>query len=117
MPPRGKLLHGGGRTMTATRRQLERDLIAAWPTPRRDDALRRYYDVTPHPDRLIEASRPRPEPEDDNRGHVMLCWLMIAIAIIGAALIFWTLWVATVSRVQTEMLVTPEAAIELMEGR
>lgn len=102
--------------MTATRRQLERDLIAAWPTPRRDDALRRYYDATPHPDRLIGASRPRPE-DDDNRGHVMLGWLMLALCIIGAGLILLTLWIATVSRVEAELLVTPEAAIALMEGR
>ena len=85
-------------------------------TPRRDEAMRRYYDATPHPDRLIEASRPRPE-EDDNRGNIMLGWLLLAVCCIGAMLLFWTLWVATVSRVQTEMLVTPEAAIELMEGR
>lgn len=77
----------------------------------------RHYDTTPHPDRLIEASRPRPEDDDDNRGHIMLGRLMLAIAIIGAVLIIWTLWLATVSRVQTELLVTPEAAIALMEGR
>lgn len=78
---------------------------------------RRYYDATPHPDRLIEASRPRPEADDDNRGHVMLGRLLLAICIIGAMLIFWTLWLATVGRVQTELLVTPEVAIALMEGR
>ena len=102
--------------MTATRRQLERDLIAAWPTPRRAEALRRYYDATPHPDRSIEASRPRPEA-DDNRGHVMLGRLLLALCIIGAGLIAWTLWLATVSRVETELRITPEAAIALMEGR
>ena len=78
--------------------------------------VRRYYDATPHPDRLIEASRPRPD-DDDNRGHVMLGWLMLALCIIGAGLILWTLWIATVSRVETELLVTPKAAIALMEGR
>lgn len=77
---------------------------------------RRYYDATPHPDRLIEASRPRPEA-DDNRGHIMLGWLMIALCIIGAMLIVWTLWIATVSRVETELLVTQETAIALMERR
>ena len=79
----------------------------------------RHYDATPHPDRLIEASRPRPQldEEDDNRGHLMLGALMLALCIIGAGLIFLTLWIATVSRVQTELLVTPEAAIALMEGR
>ena len=102
--------------MTATRRQLERDLIAAWPTPRHDEALRRYYDATPHPDRLIEASRPRPEA-DDNRGHVMLAWVLLMVCAVGTVLICWTIWLATVSRVQTELLVTPEAAIALMEGR
>lgn len=77
----------------------------------------RHYDATPHPDRLIEASRPRPEPEDDNRGHLMLGALMLALCIIGAGLIFLTLWLATAGRVQTELLVTPETAIALMEGR
>ena len=103
--------------MTATRRQLERDLIAAWPTPRRDEVVRRYYDATPHPDRLIEASRPRPESEDDNRGHVMLGWVLLMVCVVGALLISWTLWIATVSRVETELLVTPETAIALMERR
>lgn len=103
--------------MTATRRQLERDLIAAWPTPRRDEALRRYHDATPHPDRLIEASRPRPEDDDDNRGHIMLCWIMLTLCVIGAVLIVWTIWLATVSRIETELRITPEAAIALMEGR
>ena len=77
----------------------------------------RHYDTTPHPDRLIEASRPRPEDDDDNRGHIMLGGLMIAITIIGAGLIFLTLWIATVSRVHTELRITPEAAIALMETR
>ena len=77
----------------------------------------RYYDATPHPDRLIEASRPRPEPEDDNRGHVMLGWVLLAVCAVGTVLICWTIWLATVSRVETELLVTPEAAIALMEGR
>lgn len=75
----------------------------------------RYYDATPHPDRLIEASRPRPE-EDDNRGHIMLGGVLLAVCAVGTVLIAWTLWLATVSRVQTELLVTPEAAIALMEG-
>lgn len=78
---------------------------------------RRHYDTTPHPDRLIEASRPRPEDDDNNRGHLMLGGLMLALCILGAGLIFLTLWLATVSRVETELLVTPEAAIALMEGR
>lgn len=77
----------------------------------------RYYDATPHPDRSIEASRPRPEADDDNRGHVMLGWVLLMVCVVGALLISWTLWLATVSRVQTELLVTPEAAIALMEGR
>lgn len=76
----------------------------------------RYYDATPHPDRLIEASRPRPEA-DDNRGHVMLGWVLLAVCAVGALLILWTLWIATVSRVETELRITPEAAIALMEGR
>lgn len=75
-----------------------------------------YYDTTPHPDRLIEASRPRPE-DDDNRGHIMLGWVLLAVCAVGTVLILLTLWLATVSRVETELRITPEAAIALMEGR
>lgn len=85
-------------------------------TLRRDEALRRYCDATTHPDRLIEASRPRPEA-DDSRGHVMLWWVLLAAGAVGTVLIAWTLWIATASRVETELRVTPEAAIALMEGR
>ena len=77
---------------------------------------RRYYDAKPHPDRLIEASRPRPE-DDDNRGHVVVVWLLLAICANVIALLIWVFWLATVSRVQTELRITPEAAIALMEGR
>lgn len=75
--------------------------------------------IRPSTDRLIEASRPRPEidEEDDNRGYVVVGYLVIALCIMGAGLILLTLWLATVSRVETELLVTPEAAIALMEGR
>ena len=76
----------------------------------------RYHDATPHPDRLIEASHPRPEG-DDNRGYVVIVWMAIAICTSAIALFCWVLWLATSDRVQTELLVTPEAAIALMEGR
>lgn len=77
----------------------------------------RYYDATPHPDRLIEASRPRPEPEDDNRGHVMLGRLLLVVCCLGAALLIWAFGAAMSSRIETELRITPEAAIALMEGR
>ena len=78
----------------------------------------RYYDATPHPDRLIEASRPRPEAdEDDNRGHIMLGWVLLAVCCIGAALLIWAFSAAVSNRIETELRITPEAAIALMEGR
>ena len=76
----------------------------------------RYYDATPHPDRLIEASRPRPD-DDDNRGYIVIVWMAISICTSAIALFCWVLWLATVSRVQTELRITPEAAIALMERR
>lgn len=72
--------------------------------------------IIPHPDRVIEVGRPRPEA-DDNRGHVMLGWVLLAVCVVGALLIAWTLWLATVIRVEMELRVTPEAAIALMEGQ
>lgn len=77
-----------------------------------------YDDATPHPDRLIEASRPRPEDDDDdNRGHVMLGRLLLAVCCIGAALLIWAFSAAVSNRIETELRITPEAAIALMERR
>ena len=79
--------------MTATRRQLER---AAWPTPRRDEALRRYYDATPHPDRLIEASRVPDDvfetAEDDaiREVNVIAALVLIVLLVAGVVLFFST---------------------------
>lgn len=77
---------------------------------------RRYYDATPHPDRLIEASRPRPEA-DDNRGHIMLGWVLLVVCCLGAALLIWAFGAAVSNRIETELRITPEAAIALMESR
>jgi len=80
--------------MTATRRQIERDLIAAWPTPRCDEALRRYYDATPHPDLLIEASREHGDAYDDDdeirEVNVIATLVLIVILVAGVVLFFST---------------------------
>ena len=74
--------------------------------------------VTAHPDRLIEASRGRFTVED--KADAAALWLAVVAGIVAACIAAWlalSIYGAVVGRVTTELAVTPEMAIAMMEAK
>ena len=74
--------------------------------------------VTIHPDRLIEASRGRFTVEDKASGAAL--WLAAVSGIVAACIAAWlalSIYGAVIGRVTTELAVTPEMAIAMMEAQ
>ena len=97
---------------------------------RRDDQMRGLRDMPPgavwcddapvtvHPDRLIEASRGRFTVDDEASGAAL--WLAVVAGIVAACIAAWLaleIYGAVVGRVTTELAVTPETAIAMMEAK
>lgn len=73
--------------------------------------------VTVHPDRLIESKRQSRFTVEDKADATAL-WLAVVAGIVAACIAAWLaleIYGAVVGRVTTELAVTPEMAIAMME--